>query len=396
MDDALVADDVLADFRKLCPLLGFRRRRALRDQLVLGLVEIIAEVQQQLARRQRLSGQRGGTVRRAAPTLRARVHVEHLLPGELVDVRGAERGAVLEIHLRERAERLELPEEGVRKPGDDVEVLRERQQVQHEEDQQVVPPPSDLGEHRSTAGGEREHARERRRDRRPAALGRDMGDVPVRDVAAGLEAEVGDHDAADAAEDDDGFDVVLTREPVLGRSEPVEPVRVDDEPAHEGIADADQHEDLDQVLQEEVRTAEHVDAEERQMEVRPEPALREGRRDSHAEDREAPEDEEVHPARRLLALVDEELLLPETEDEEGLDALGNLVEEVRPFHRLEHPRAPVDRAQEEAEAYGHDDGVDGESRPEIHACAPIDFGPVRCFERRIALETCSDGPRPAG
>src|SRR5206468_11419812 len=93
-------------------------------------VEIVAEVEQELARRQRLPGGRRRALRRATATLGAAEHVQHLLPGELVDVRGAEAGRVLEVLLGELPDRLELREEDVREGGDDMEVLRARQQVQ--------------------------------------------------------------------------------------------------------------------------------------------------------------------------------------------------------------------------------------------------------------------------
>ena len=56
------------------------RADALRDHLVLVLVEVVAQVEEELARRQRLAGGRGGALRRAAAALRAAEHVEHLLP----------------------------------------------------------------------------------------------------------------------------------------------------------------------------------------------------------------------------------------------------------------------------------------------------------------------------
>ena len=130
---------------------------ALGNDLVLVLVEVIAEVEEELARREGLASRRRGALRGAAPALGAGEHVEHLLPGEVVDVRAAEPGGVLEILLGEGAGRLELLEEDVRHRRDDVEVLGKRQEVQEREDDEVVDPPGDVahpGGHARAGRGE--------------------------------------------------------------------------------------------------------------------------------------------------------------------------------------------------------------------------------------------------
>jgi hypothetical protein len=120
--DHLVGDaGVLADHAlRLCAI-------AHRSGLV--VVEEVAEIEQHLARRERLARRGGRAFRRAAAALRARVHVEHLLPREVRQLRRSVDLGVLEVLLREPAVRLELREEDVRDRGDDVKVLREREQV---------------------------------------------------------------------------------------------------------------------------------------------------------------------------------------------------------------------------------------------------------------------------
>src|SRR5213592_3974246 len=104
-------DDVLAHLGRLGAVAVGATADALLDHLVLVRVEVVAQVEQELARGQRLPGGGRRALRGAPAALGAAEHVEHLLPGELVDVRGAEGGGVLEVLLGERAERLELAEE---------------------------------------------------------------------------------------------------------------------------------------------------------------------------------------------------------------------------------------------------------------------------------------------
>src|SRR5205823_6283493 len=99
------------------------------------------QIEEELARRERLHGGGRRTLRRTAAALGAAEHVEDLFPGEVVDVRAAEAGRVLEILGGERADRLELPEEDVRQRGDDVKMLRAWEEVQEDEDDEVVDPP---------------------------------------------------------------------------------------------------------------------------------------------------------------------------------------------------------------------------------------------------------------
>jgi hypothetical protein len=122
-----------------------------------------------------------------------------------------------------------------------------------------------------------------------------------------------------------------------------------DEPAIECDPDGAHDDDLHDVAQEHVRAAQQAHAEPGEREPLDEPAA-EHRDDLDGEDGEAPEDEEVHPAGRLL--VAEELLLPEGVDEHGPDALRDAVEAGRRLRGPQHEEAPVERAAEPAEAGG--------------------------------------------
>src|ERR1700721_544991 len=83
----------------------------------------------------------GGGIRGATATFRATEHVEHLLPRELIDVRGAEAGIIFEVLLGELPFRLEFREKDVGDCSDNVEVFRGRQEVQKNENDEVVHPP---------------------------------------------------------------------------------------------------------------------------------------------------------------------------------------------------------------------------------------------------------------
>ena len=81
-----------------------------------------------------------------------------------------------------------------------------------------------------------------------------------------------------------------------------------------------------------------------------------------AQDREAPENEEVHPAGRLVAwerlLADDELLLPQHVLDHGVDALGNAVEAVHGRDLQQDRKAPVQRPPQAAKPDGEQGGED--------------------------------------
>ena len=80
-------DDVLAHLGQLGAVAVGGPPEPLLDHLVGVRIEIVAQVEEELPRSERLSGRRRRALRGAAPALRAAEHVEHLLPGEVVDVR---------------------------------------------------------------------------------------------------------------------------------------------------------------------------------------------------------------------------------------------------------------------------------------------------------------------
>src|SRR5262249_330538 len=105
-------------------------------------------------------------------------------------------------------------------------------------------------------------------------------------------------------------------------------------------------------LEEKVGTAEQIDGQARQTEIRHEPAD-EHVNDLDGEDREAPEDEKVHPAGWLVAwqrlLADDELLLSKDELADRVDAVRNPIEAGDRRDLQEHRKAPVERAAEDAQ-----------------------------------------------
>jgi hypothetical protein len=181
-------DDVLADHRRLRAVAVGLRTDALGDHLVLVGVEIVAQVEQQLAGRERLAGRGGGTLRRTAAALGAAVHVQDLFPSELVDVRGPVARRVLQILLGERPGRLELLEEHVRGGGDDVEVLRAREKIQKRQDHEVVDPPGDVADRHRSGHSEcgEEHATDEVRRGLPGRLAHHPGVVSMSDDAAAV------------------------------------------------------------------------------------------------------------------------------------------------------------------------------------------------------------------
>ncbi len=102
-----------------------------RADLVHLLLDGVAHVVHDLLRREFLAGEEGRAVDLAAPALRARVGVEHLLPREVLDLSRAEALEILEV-----LDRLQLPrrrnpaEEDVERHRQHVRVLAVRQVVQ--------------------------------------------------------------------------------------------------------------------------------------------------------------------------------------------------------------------------------------------------------------------------
>jgi hypothetical protein len=126
---------------------------------------------------------------------------------------------------------------------------------------------------------------------------------------------------------------------------------MDDAPAHERDPDRHQHRHFHEVAKQPVRSAEQPGAEQRYVEVVAVGAP-EHRDDLKTEDREAPEDEEVHPPRRSLAddgcLGAHKLLLSEEVDEQSLNALRNPVEPLHARHAAQHVETAPELMKKEA------------------------------------------------
>src|SRR5215813_8053178 len=75
----------------LLPHFFSSRPRLLVNHFLLMGIEVVPQVKEELAGSQLLLAHRRRTVGRAAATLGATVHVEHLFPGKLVNMRGAKR-----------------------------------------------------------------------------------------------------------------------------------------------------------------------------------------------------------------------------------------------------------------------------------------------------------------
>ncbi len=127
------------------------------------------------------------------------------------------------------------------------------------------------------------------------------------------------------------------------------------DPAIERHRDRTEHDQLDDVLQEQIRTAEQVHTQPRQVKIRHEAA------DEHVDhldgqNGEAPEDEEVHPSRRFVALQrlfpDDKLALAEDILDDRLQALRNAVEARHWRHLHEHHEAAIERPRQHREAGG--------------------------------------------
>ena len=119
--DDVVRDGVRDERRELS---SRERSRSLGEELV-------ADAHDEQLRRERLAGRVRGADVLAAPALRARHRVEHLLPGEVGDGAGAEAQSALvlglELERLEPSARPSAAEEDVDRRGRDVQVLRVRE-----------------------------------------------------------------------------------------------------------------------------------------------------------------------------------------------------------------------------------------------------------------------------
>ena len=149
----------------------------------------------------------------------------------------------------------------------------------------------------------------------------------VGDQVGGVVEKPADHDHEDEDEDQHPLPVRGFAVAALGTADPEQPRGVDDDPAPEHVGDPDDDSRLEQVASDEERRAEWpVGRESGDVPARVE-CPREQRDHLEHEHDEAPEDERVHDARRLL--TDEELLLAKPVDDGLPDALRDAVEARR-------------------------------------------------------------------
>src|SRR5207253_5495148 len=103
---------------------------------------LVADVEHDLLRVERLAGRERGAVVRAAPALRTGVPIEQLLPREIAEGGRAEGLLVLDVvDELERAARTRGAEVDIRQRCDDVQMLRPRQVDGEGEDRHDVRPP---------------------------------------------------------------------------------------------------------------------------------------------------------------------------------------------------------------------------------------------------------------
>ncbi len=214
----------------------------------------------------------------------------------------------------------------------------------------------------------REQQRHRRGDRLPGREAR-----LLREHVRGAEEELGDHQPADEAEDEVGLP--RRRHPVRLHLRAHEPE----------VDDADDREQRDHVLHQEVHVEGARHARVREPEVvgrgreHVERALREPHHEEHQraqlEHEERGEDRDVHQAGAALLLVDH-ALLAEAEGDQRLQSLERVIEAVHRLHPPEHREAPVHDVDEDRDAdeeqQGGDDRIHGRFTVRRHSDRPVD------------------------
>ncbi len=303
------------------------------------LVDGVADVADEDLRVERLAGQGRRAHLAAAAALGAGVAVEHLLPGQVLDARGAEPLGVLEVDLDQPSHRLEVHEEDVGDRREDVEVLRVRQVVGEEEQVREVEPPAPLvdrlqrrrGPARQRAGDRSDHGSPGRRVLRGESGPRPLGE------------QIRRHQEGDQKED---------QPRVPGQ---IQAFRPREGPPKDGQRHAGEREDLEDVLDQGVGVAGRPGEEH---EARDQPLDHEGE-GAHRENDEAAEDQDVEKARVEVA---EHPALREGVLERLHDARPDLREPVVPPPRHEDPDPPRHRIDEDRDGEKHEEPEDGPAR----------------------------------
>ena len=214
-------------------------------------------------------------------------------------------------------------------------------------------PPGDVAHaRRHTRPGRGEEASDLARDGLPRPLTRHVGIGRMDDQPAAVVDQPRDHDGRDEPEDGIRLPVRVAEQPALRGRVAEEASGPGDEPAHEGDGDPEEHDQFHDVAEDQIRPAEQPHAEAENVEPVA-VAAAEHRHDLEAQDREAPEDEEVHPARARLVhghhLGPNELLLAEEVHGDGLEPLDDAIEAVDGSGGAQQVEAPPELADEDAE-----------------------------------------------
>src|SRR5262249_35049183 len=110
--------------------------------------------------------------------------------------------------------------------------------------------------------------------------------------------------------------------------------------------------ELDEVLQQQIRPAEQIDGHQREVEAREE-STGEHVNDLDRKNGESPEDEEMHPAGAAIAferlLADDELFLPEDVLDDRVDPLRQSIEARHRRYLCQNRETPIERSSEESE-----------------------------------------------
>ena len=209
----------------------------------------------------------------------------------------------------------------------------------------------------------------------------------VGDEVGGVVQQAAQHDEEDEEEDQDGLPVGGLAIALLGAAHGEQTRGVDDQPAVEHVAHADDHGHLEQVARDEERGAQKlVRTEARDVPRRVERSA-EQRDDLEHQDDEAPEDERVHDPRGLLTR--QELPLAEAVDDHPPEALGDPIEAGRrPGGQQEPGPAGDDRCEHEQADRPHDRKHDV-----AHTLTPLDLGIARSVDQ-AAVEAIGRGPCP--
>ncbi len=242
---------------------------------------------------------------------------------------------VLEVHVAGLALRLERREEHVERRDEDVQVLGVRQQHEEAEQGGRVEPPGEVEDHGNRARGQPGQEVRDRDARELPGVGRG-GREPD---APGVGHQVRHHEAEDQEQDHQRF-----------RRE-VQAPRPGHEPPEDRVADGQNHQHAEQVLDDQVGGG----VGEAGQEERLGDALAEELDGAEGEDDEAPEDRGVHQPRPEV--VGEQPRLAEDVDDHPADARGHLVP-ARQGLPLEEQPQEVDRAPREEHDRGRDQRVE--------------------------------------